>query len=126
LQLKKQLIDEIKERVLRIRDSLGLNKAEFDIVDVEMDDKTLTIYTKNRTDKSSIIGPGGWVVGRLREEMKDRFEVIRVEDYTDKVLFEKRVEIIKSLFDDEAIQDIGICSANFEFYDKLGYAGFYG
>ena len=115
LQLKEQIIDEIKERVLRIRDILGLNKAEFDIVDVEIEGKTLTIYTKNRTDKSSIIGPGGWVVGRLREEMKDRFEVIRVEDYTDKVLFVKRVEIIKSLFDDEVIQDI----CNYFLYKKI-------
>ena len=46
LQLKEQLIDEIKERVLRIRESLGLNKAEFDIVDIEIESKTLTIYTK--------------------------------------------------------------------------------
>ncbi|AIJ05929.1 hypothetical protein JH146_1086 [Methanocaldococcus bathoardescens] len=106
LQSKIQLINEIKERVSRIRENLGLSKALFDIVDIKVDGKILTIYTKNRSDKSTIIGPGGWVVGKLREEMKDRFEIIRVEDYTDKVLFEKRVETIKSLFNDDIFQDI--------------------
>ncbi|ACV24990.1 hypothetical protein [Methanocaldococcus fervens] len=104
--LQLELINEIKERVSRIREDLGLGKALFDIVDIEVNGKMLTIYTKNRTDKSTIIGPGGWVVGKLREEMKDRFEIIRVEDYTDKVLFEKRIKAIKSLFDDIAFQNI--------------------
>ncbi|MEO2118072.1 MAG: hypothetical protein ABGW92_06720 [Methanocaldococcus sp.] len=115
LQLKEQIINEIKERVLRIREDLGLNKADFDIVDIEIYDKILIVYTKNRTDKSTIIGPGGWVVGRLREEMKNRFEIIRVEDYTDKVLFEERVKTVKSLFNDEIIQDI----CNYFLYKKI-------
>ncbi|XRO76371.1 hypothetical protein ACO3VM_06175 [Methanocaldococcus sp. 10A] len=106
LQSKIQLINEIKDKVKRIRESLGLNKALFDIVDIEVDGKLLTIYTKNRSGKSTIIGPGGWVVGKLREEMKDRFEIIRVEDYTDKVLFEERIKAIKSLFEDGIFQDI--------------------
>lgn len=115
LQLKEQIINDIKKRVLKIREDLGLKKVEFDIVDIEIEGKVLIIYTKNRTDKSTIIGPGGWVVGKLREEMKNRFEIIRVEDYTDKVLFEEIVKAIKSLFDDEVIQDI----CNYFLYRKI-------
>ncbi len=115
LQLKEKTINEIKERISKIREDLGLNNVDFDIVDVEIEDKILTIYTKNRTDKSIIIGPGGWVVGKLREEMKDRFKIIKVEDYMDRVLFEERIKAIKLLFDDKVIHDI----CNYFLYGKI-------
>ncbi|CAB3289890.1 conserved protein of unknown function [Methanocaldococcus lauensis] len=114
-QSKIQIINEIKEKVLKIRESLGLNKTFFEIVDIKIDNNILTIYTKNRSDKSTIIGPGGWVVGKLKEELKN-FEIIKVEDITDYMLFKERVKLIKSLFrDDEVIQDI----CNYFLYNEI-------
>ncbi|WP_456417487.1 hypothetical protein [Methanocaldococcus sp.] len=112
---KIQIINEIKEKVSKIRENLGLNKTFFDIVDIKINGNILTIYTKNRTDKSTIIGPGGWVVGKLKEELKE-FEIIKVEDITDYILFKERVKLIKSLFrDNEIIQDI----CKYFLYDEI-------
>ncbi|WP_457613233.1 hypothetical protein [Methanocaldococcus sp.] len=109
LQSKKEkIINNLKKDILKIREELGLAPTNFEIVDINLDGKVLTIYTKNRTDKSVIIGPGGWVVGKLREKLKDKFniEIIKVEDYTDVLLFKERVKLIKSLFNERKIQTI--------------------
>ncbi|ACX71986.1 conserved hypothetical protein [Methanocaldococcus vulcanius M7] len=107
LQSKKEkIINNLKKDILKIREEIGLTPTQFEIVDINIDGKILTIYTKNRTDKSIIIGPGGWVVGKLREKLKDKFNIIRVEDYSDILLFRERVKLIKSFFSDKEIQII--------------------
>ena len=49
------------------------------------------IITNDRPDKSSIIGKGGWVVGRLREELQ--IESIHVESYSDFLQKEYRMKL---------------------------------
>ncbi|ENN96104.1 hypothetical protein J422_04533 [Methanocaldococcus villosus KIN24-T80] len=100
---KDELISFIKNKVKTIRKELNLKNTDFDIVDVDIHDDILTIYTKNRSDKSIIIGPGGWVVGKLKEEIG--FKVIRVEDFTDKIIFLERVKVIKE-FNNDVLNDI--------------------
>ncbi|WP_457612006.1 hypothetical protein [Methanocaldococcus sp.] len=96
------LIKKIKEEVNRIREELGMEKVDVSIVKVEERGDTLIIYTKTRTDKSIIIGPGGWVVGKLREKLG--YNLIKVEDYSDKILFLERVKEIKKSYDDKVIK----------------------
>ncbi|AEF97283.1 hypothetical protein [Methanotorris igneus] len=95
-QNKKEIINELHKKIKEIRRDLNLEDVPLEIVDVEVKKEngktSLIIYTLTRSDKSTIIGPGGWVVGKLREELKDRFDSITVEDYTDVLVYKKRLE----------------------------------
>lgn len=55
LQLKEQIINDIKKRVLKIREDLGLKKVEFDIVDIEIEGKVLIIYTKTELTNQQLL-----------------------------------------------------------------------
>ncbi|WP_459202185.1 hypothetical protein [Methanococcus sp. CF] len=91
---KEEFLSEIYKIVAKIRLDIGLNTSEITISDLEFkidsentDNLMLTIYTPTRTDKSLLIGPGGWVIGKLREELNDNFEenlIIRVESHIDR------------------------------------------
>ncbi|HIP17447.1 MAG TPA: hypothetical protein EYG76_04000 [Methanothermococcus okinawensis] len=119
---KKTLLGEISNKVKEIRNNLNLRPINFEIVDIEIfygneccgesnknnkiNRKTLflKIYTLTRSDKSAIIGPGGWVVGRLRETLKNKFKknlIIIVEDYVDKLISEEKrknaISILKGI-----------------------------
>ncbi|WP_456419605.1 hypothetical protein [Methanocaldococcus infernus] len=109
----------IVEEINKIREELNLPKVNIDIVKIEEKDNKLVIYTRTRTDKSAIIGPGGWVVGKLRERLG--YELIKVEDYTDYLLFLERVKEIKEKCNDEII--LKLCSHFLEnkSYDNLVY-----
>ncbi|MBW9222001.1 hypothetical protein KKP97_03025 [Methanothermococcus sp. SCGC AD-155-C09] len=103
---KNTLLEEISNKVKEIRNNLNLKPINFEIVDIEIsygnesyknNNKTLflKIYTLTRSDKSAIIGPGGWVVGKLRESLKNKFKknlIIIVEDYVDKLILEEKRE----------------------------------
>ncbi|OWT33305.1 ATPase [Methanobrevibacter sp. 87.7] len=86
---KEYLIENIK----RIRKEIGHEDIEFNIKELNYCDNTneLWIITEDRPDKSAIIGKGGWVVGRLREELG--FESIHVESYTDFIQKEYRLKL---------------------------------
>lgn len=94
---KEILIKEISEKIKEIRKELNLNDTDFEIVDIEVlnenKDTLLNIYVLTRSDKSTVIGPGGWVVGKLREYLKDRFPgnlKIVVDTYTDRLILQKK------------------------------------
>ena len=93
---KDELLNLIYNKVKKIRNNLNLVDVEFEILDLEIiqdEDVYLMIYTLTRSDKSTIIGPGGWVVGKLREELKELFGgnlIIKVEDYADKLILEEK------------------------------------
>ena len=105
---KDKLIKTILKKVHKIRKELDLSQCYINIVDIELkasennnNDKNnnnisyLTIYARTRSDKSSLIGPGGWVVGKLREELKeiiDKNLIIIVEDYGDKLINDEKKE----------------------------------
>ena len=67
----------------RIRKEIGHEEVDIDIKEVLFDRDTyeMWIITNDRPDKSAIIGKGGWVVGRLREELS--VKSIHVESYSD-------------------------------------------
>uniref|UniRef100_A9A667 Uncharacterized protein n=1 Tax=Methanococcus maripaludis (strain C6 / ATCC BAA-1332) TaxID=444158 RepID=A9A667_METM6 len=103
---KQEFLSEIYKKVEKIRLEIRLNESEITISDFEFktdaenkENLILMFYTPTRTDKSLLIGPGGWVIGKLREELNDKFKenlIIRVESYIDR---KKELEIIeKSIF----------------------------
>jgi len=68
-------------------------KLGFSIEKVIYHEKTrdLTIITPDRPEKSSIIGKGGWVVGRLREELN--VSSIHVDTYSDIIIRIYRMDL---------------------------------
>ncbi len=93
---QKQLsLSKIISEIYRIREEFGFKKINIDIVNVSYKNGILTIYTKTRSDKSAIIGKG-LVVGKLRERLN--VKVVKVEDYTDILLFKKRCKLIKEKY----------------------------
>lgn len=86
---KEKLIDNIK----RIRKEIGHEDININIKEINYNEDTneLWIITDDRPDKSAVIGKGGWVVGKLREELK--YESIHVESYTDFTQKEYRLKL---------------------------------
>jgi len=80
LNIKK---NELISLISKIRRDIGHKDVEVDILDFFFDEDqgNLLIITPDRPEKSVIIGKGGWVVGRLREEL--RISSIHVEAYSD-------------------------------------------
>lgn len=76
---KEDIITVISE----IRREIGHEDLKPDIVDVIFNEKRseLLIITSDRPEKSLVIGKGGWVVGKLKEELK--VDQIHVEAYSD-------------------------------------------
>ncbi len=102
---KNELLNLIYTKVRKIRNNLNLIDVEFEILDIDIIEEEgyvyLIIYVLTRSDKSTIIGPGGWVVGKLREEINELFNgnlIIKVEDYGDKlILDEKKINALSLL-----------------------------
>ncbi len=84
---KKDLISLIS----KIRRDIGHKEVEVAISDIIYDEEsgTLLIITPDRPEKSVIIGKGGWVVGRLREELG--VNSIHVEAYSDFIVPQYRM-----------------------------------
>ncbi|WP_423793272.1 hypothetical protein ACPB8Q_03410 [Methanocaldococcus indicus] len=102
---ERQLLpSEIIRYINEIRESIGLKKVDIDIVDIKLENNILYIYTKNRSDKSAIIGPGGWIVGKLKKLLD--VDVIKVEDYSDFILFKERCKLIKKFYKNQEVLDI--------------------
>lgn len=77
----------------RIRKEIGHEEVDIDIKEVLYDKDTdeMWIITNDRPDKSAIIGKGGWVVGRLREELE--IGSIHVESHSDFLQKEYRMNL---------------------------------
>ena len=98
---KEKLLAELIKKINKIRKDLNLKNTNFEIVDIDIKTNKenesifLIIYALTRSDKSTIIGPGGWVVGKLREDLKHQFDknlIIRVENYIDKIILKEKKE----------------------------------
>lgn len=76
---KEAIINEIK----RVRKEIGHEDSEINIEEIKFNEtnKELWIITSDRPDKSAVIGKGGWVVGRLKEDLN--LNKIHVETYMD-------------------------------------------
>ena len=77
----------------RIRKEIGHEEVDIDIKEVlfDRDSYEMWIITNDRPDKSAVIGKGGWVVGRLKEELG--IKSIHVESYSDFVQKEYRMNL---------------------------------
>lgn len=75
--------NELIEKICRIRKEIGHADVKINIHETiyNKNKKELWIITKDRPDKSTIIGKGGWVVGKLKEELE--INAIHVESYPD-------------------------------------------
>ena len=86
-------VDALLNHINRIRKEIGHEEVNIDIKEVLYDKDTneMWIITNDRPDKSAIIGKGGWVVGRLREELQ--INSIHVESYSDFLQKEYRMNL---------------------------------
>ena len=69
-------IEEVKERIKKIREDIGQDTSTSPRIKWIKDDEVLIICGYHRSDKSMLIGPGGWVAGRLSEEIGKPVTVI--------------------------------------------------
>ena len=85
--------DNLIIHIKNIRREIGHDEADIHIKDIIFNkhNNELWIITPDRPDKSAIIGKGGWVVGRLREETK--INKIHVESYSDFILKKYKMEL---------------------------------
>lgn len=85
--------EEILTTISRIRREIGHEDLTPDITDVIFDEgkSELLIIASDRPEKSLVIGKGGWVVGKLKEELK--VDQIHVEAYSDILLRKYRMEL---------------------------------
>ncbi|MCQ8904194.1 MAG: ATPase [Methanothermobacter sp.] len=83
--------DELAEMIRDIRKGIGHGDSDIRIVDVIFNEKkdSLLIVAPDRSDKSAIIGKGGWVVGKLREKLG--VGRVHVEAETDIIIRRHRV-----------------------------------
>ncbi len=92
--------NDIINRVTRIRDEIGHENIKPQIKDIMFneDDEELLIITSDRPEKSLIIGKGGWVVGKLKEELN--INNIHVEAYSDILLRKYRMSLTYAKMDE--------------------------
>jgi len=85
--------NDLKSLIAQIRRDIGHKDVKVDILETLFDEPsgTLLIITPDRPEKSVVIGKGGWVVGRLREELG--VNSIHVEAYSDFIVPQYRMEL---------------------------------
>lgn len=91
--------EDILMAISRIRNEIGHENIKPDIKDIIFNEnnKELLIITSDRPEKSLVIGKGGWVVGRLKEDLK--INKIHVESYLDLHLRQYRMELALKKFE---------------------------
>lgn len=82
----KKMIEELREEIGHERVDVNIKETIFN---KEKDE--LIIIAPDRSDKSVIIGKGGWVVGRLKEALG--IGRVHVEAYTDLILKKYRIKL---------------------------------
>ena len=85
--------EDILAKISKIREEIGHEDLKPDITEIFYDEKEskLLIITSDRPEKSLVIGKGGWVVGKLKEDLK--IDQIHVEAYPDIMLRKYRMEL---------------------------------
>ncbi|MBI5681155.1 MAG: ATPase [Methanobacterium sp.] len=85
--------EDIINHICRIRKEIGHQKVTPDIKKIIFNEnnRSLLIITSDRPEKSVVIGKGGWVVGKLKEELN--INSIHVEAYTDILLKEYKMKL---------------------------------
>ncbi len=95
------MVETLKTRLMPL-----IEKGSFEISNIDLTEKlgfslekviydadtgNLTIIAPDRPEKSAVIGKGGWVVGRLREELG--VNSIHVDAYSDMIIRIYRMEL---------------------------------
>ena len=101
---KEFLLNEIN----KIRDEIGHDNVNIFIEKIYFNENTneLWIITEDRPDKSTIIGKGGWVVGKLREKLG--LESIHVESYGDFLNKEYKLKLSKKTVNNLDLDLVGL------------------
>ena len=108
--------DDIINRICRIREEIGHQNVKPDIKDIIFDEKdeVMLIITSDRPEKSVVIGKGGWVVGKLKEEINiksihvEAYPDILLREYKMKLTLDKLKDVLKTLKlkDSEPLQNL--------------------
>lgn len=108
--------DNLLNEINRIRREIGHEEVRISIKEIihNKETKELWIIASDRPDKSAIIGKGGWVVGRLREDLK--LSSIHVESYSDYISKEYKMKLSLNRIN-EVINKFE--NENYEFNDTL-------
>lgn len=85
--------EELLKHINKIRKEIGHDEVDIKLQEIIFNEENneMWIIAIDRPDKSAIIGKGGWVVGRLREELK--LNTIHVESYSDFLLKKYRMQL---------------------------------
>ncbi|MHC1605075.1 MAG: hypothetical protein ACXQTP_03795 [Candidatus Methanofastidiosia archaeon] len=81
--------EHILDSILQIRKEIGAINRIPEITRITKSDDSLTIECEDRSDKSIVIGSGGWVVGKLGQQLG--VGNITVESRLDNILHVKRL-----------------------------------
>ncbi len=112
---KKYILNEVNN----IRKEIGHEITDVNIKKIIYNEKEneLWIITEDRPDKSAIIGKGGWVVGKLRENLK--INQIHVESYGDFLLKSFELELSQKRTSEFKEEFNGINNLNQVISDKI-------
>ena len=96
--------EDIINRICRIREEIGHENVKPAIKDIIFDENSgvMCIIAADRPEKSVVIGKGGWVVGKLKEELGinsihvEAYPDILLREYKMKLTLEKLGEILKT------------------------------
>ena len=92
--------EDIINHICKIREDIGHENVKIAVKDILFDEssRVMRIITPDRPEKSAVIGKGGWVVGRLKEELN--INSIHVEAYTDILLKEYKLKLTLKKLED--------------------------
>jgi predicted PP-loop superfamily ATPase len=96
---------DIIKHICKIREEIGHENVKPDIKDIIFDENNgvMSIITSDRPEKSAVIGKGGWVVGKLKEELNiksihvEAYPDILLKEYKMKLTMEKLKEVLKTI-----------------------------
>ncbi|MEN4016997.1 MAG: ATPase [Methanobacterium sp.] len=99
--------EEIIKRIYRIREEIGHQNVNPHIKDIIFNEENgvMLIITFDRPDKSTVIGKGGWVAGKLKEELN--INSIHVEAYPDLLLKEYKIKLTQNKLEELLSPDFG-------------------
>jgi predicted PP-loop superfamily ATPase len=102
--------EEIIRKICRIREEIGHQEVKPAIKDIKFDKKSgrMLIITSDRPEKSTIIGKGGWVVGKLKEELN--INSIHVEAYPDILLKKYKIKLAANKLN-ELLKSPNLCNS---------------
>ena len=89
-----------------IRQDIGHEKVNIFIEDIFYKNNELWIITEDRSDKSAIIGKGGWVVGKLKEKLG--LNSIHVESYGDFLNKQYKLKLSKKTIENIDLDSCGL------------------